>query len=328
MTEQVAAIVWVGTREGLLRWQAGAVTPVASDVAVTSLSRLPGSRIAAGLASGELLVLGRDGRVLRRVTLPDAAVPTSVLAIAGPVETWWLACAEGSLLELGGGGASIATRGRAPGAPLQVLPIPGRPRSALLLQPGAGLWLLAEPGRPPERWSQDGAAIRSAAAHPFDGHVWLARTELEFLRSIDGGRSFRPVEGVAPGLRPRALHWSDQPHGVVLALTHPRAAPPDPTDPSPVWSSADGGQRFGPVPSRRIDGVRDPVGELTCAASWSARDGHHIVLGSDRGELLGWCGGDGGAELLCDALPPIDHLLAVGAAPLLDPSSSGIFLLP
>ncbi|MBM4016046.1 MAG: hypothetical protein FJ293_13930, partial [Planctomycetes bacterium] len=64
MSEQVAASVWIGTREGLLRWQAGAVTPVAADVAITSLSRLPGGRIAAGLATGELLLLGRDGREL------------------------------------------------------------------------------------------------------------------------------------------------------------------------------------------------------------------------------------------------------------------------
>jgi hypothetical protein len=328
MSEQVAPTVWIGTREGLLRWQAGAVTPVAPDVTITALARLPGGRVAAGHAGGELLVVGRDGRVVRRVVLPDQSVPTSILAIAGPVDAWWVATKVGHLLEISGGGASVALRWQAPDAPLFVLPIPGRPRAALLLQSGAGLWLLPDPARAPERWSEDGAAILSAAAHPFDGYVWLARTERELLRSIDGGRRFRPIGGLPAELRPRALHWSDQPQGVVLAVAHPSLRPPDPGDPSPVWSSRDGGQQFCPIPSRRIDGVRDPVGELTCAASWTTREGQWFVLGTDCGELLGWDGGNGGAELLCDALPPIDHLLASGAAPLLDPSSSGVFLLP
>lgn len=328
MSEPLAPIVWIGTRDGLLRWQAGGVTPIVSEVAVTALALLPGGQVAAGLGSGECLVAGRDGRSPRRITVATDARVSSVVALAGRSDSWWVGTASGALLELRNGGTVVERRWQAPAGPLHVLPIPDRPRSALLLVAGHGLWLLPESGREPTRWRDDDVALLAAIGHPFDGQVWLARTASQLLRSIDGARTFRPVAGWPATLRPRAVQFGEHARSDAYALSWPLPLPPDPVDPSPIWKSVDGGQSFHPVPSRQIDTVRDPVGELTCIASWLERGRQVVVLASDRGELLAWDGGAGQATLLADSLPPIDHLLATGPAPLLDPSSSGIFLLP
>lgn len=338
MTTATAPILWIGSRDGLLRWQAGAVTPIIGEAAVTALARLPGGRVAAGLESGDLVVAARDGTQTRRLARASRAAITSLLTIAGHGETWWLGTAAGELLESRDGGAHFELRWRTEGGALRVLSIPGRPRSALLLVEGSGVWLVSEPGQPPQLWSQvtaSGSAssthpIAALASHPFDGQVWLARTATTLLRSIDGARTFRPVIGWPADRRPRIVHFTDLPRGDAYAISWPPPMPPDPTDPSSLWKSIDGGQSFHPVASRQIDRARNPVGELTAVAAWleGAHDRDVVILGTDRGELLQWDGQDGHCDLLADQLPPIDHLLAAGPAPILDPSTSGVFLLP
>ena len=56
--------------------------------------------------------------------------------------------------------------------------------------------------------------------------------------------------------------------------------------------------------------------------------GFFAGLGTDRGELLVWRGGDSEAEPIASAFPPISTLAPVAAARALDPSTSGIYLLP
>jgi len=328
MTGGIAPILWIGTRDGLLRWQAGALTPVVSDVAVTAIARLAGGRVAAGLAGGQLLVVDRDGHEVRRTSLGVAARATSLAVLAGQGERWLVGTDRGDLCESRDGGATFEPVWSA-AAPLHVAAVPGRPRSALLLAEGTGGWLASEPDHEPQPWiDADHGAIVAALPHPLDAHVWLARSATQLLRSNDGARRFRPVAGWPETLRPRLLHFTELPRCDAYAIAHPRPQPPDPPDPSPLWRSVDGAQSFQPVATRLIDHARNPVGELTAVASWLERDQRTILLGTDRGELLTWDGEAGRTLLLADSLPPIDHLLAAGPAPILDPSSSGIFLLP
>lgn len=329
MSTSVAPVVWIGTREGLLRWQAGTLTPVAGDAAVTALAPLSGGRIVAGTAGGELLEVDRDGHPRLRARLPQRVAIASLLALHGRDERVLCGTADGTLIECRGDSEPRSAGFEIAGAPLQLLAVPGRPRSALLVSAGRGGWLLLDPERAPEPWfAADPAPLLELQPHPIDGHVWLARSATQLLRSNDGARSFRPVAGWPAGLRPRRLQFARVEPFLAYAIAYPAASPPDPADPSPLWTSNDGGQSFHPVASRWIDQVRNPVGEITALAPLVANDRAALLLATDRGELLRWTSAQQPAHLLADQLPPIEHLLAAGSAPLVDPSTSGIFLLP
>jgi hypothetical protein len=125
----------------------------------------------------------------------------------------------------------------------------------------------------------------------------------------------------------RALRFDTQaPHRLFL-LASAAAHPPEPDDPSPLWWSDDAGRSFTAVPSRRLDRVRDPSGEIAALALWRDHDRAFVALGTDRGELL-VVRGDAASDLLADGLPPIVTLAPATAAHALDPSTSGIHLLP
>ncbi|MBL8843349.1 MAG: hypothetical protein JNL90_17650 [Planctomycetes bacterium] len=333
MSTSVAPVVWIGTREGLLRWQAGTLTPVAGDAAVTALARLPGGRVVAGTASGELIEADRGGHPRLRSRLPQRAPIASLLALHGRDERLLGGTAAGALVEFGSEGPARAVRFDAPSAPLQVVGVPGRPRSALLVSAGHGGWLVQDPDRAPEPWfSAPTAPLLDVTPHPIDGHVWLARTATQLLRSNDGARSFRPVAGWPASLRPRRVAFAPIEPFTAFAIAYPTAEPPDPADPSPLWTSNDGGQSFHPVASRLIDHARDPVGEITALAPLAEHERVALLFATDRGELLRFAAAPSApqqpAHLLADRMPPIEHLLAAGTAPLVDPSTSGIFLLP
>ncbi len=329
MSTNVAPVVWIGTSEGLLRWQAGTLTPVVSDVAVTALVRLPGGRVMAGTADGELIESDRTGRPRLRATLAAGAVIASLLPLGGRSERVLGGTASGALVELNGDGETRAIDWIAPGAPLQVVGIPGRPRSALLVSAGRGGWFVTEPDQAPQPWfNAADAPLLDTTPHPIDGHLWLARTATQLLRSNDGARTFKPVAGWPASLRPRRVAFMSAPPWHAFAVAFPSGSPPDPADPSPLWTSVDGGQTFHPIESRRIDRARDPVGEITAIAALEEHQHLVVLLGTDHGELLRFAGGQPPAHLLADRLPPIHHLLATGTAPLVDPSTSGVFLLP
>jgi len=327
-----ATALLVGTRAGLYRWQAGAVSPLdAGGEPVTLLASLPGGGSGAGTAAGELLQLGPDGALQRRVATGVREAVTALLHLAGPAPALLVGTERGRLLGSRGPGRSFEAIPVpvAAEAPLRLFAVPGRPGSALLLLAGQGVWRAADRWGSFEPWLDGGSPKpHELAVHPVEGELWLAAADDRVLRSTDGARSFRAAAGTGAGLRPRALHFSAAPPHHAFVVTWPRREPPDPVDPSPLCTSRDGGQTFHAIPSHRIDRARDPSGEISAITSWRERGAEVIALGTDRGELLEWRGGERRATLLADGLPPIGALLALPAPSAHDPSTSGVLLLP
>src|SRR5688572_25846502 len=288
MTGTSTTCLYLGTRGGLYRWQARAISPLSSESdAITALGTLPAGHVLAATATGRLLRIDPVGKVVEVASMPGSARVTSLLTVAGPSVglTTVLALSEsGVLFESGDLGVTFR-----------------RSREDWLLQ---------------------------AIPHPIETELWLARSADQMLRSNDGARTFKAARGWPSSLRPRLVHYGPPPRAVALAVAWPAAVPPDPSDPSPLWESRDTGQTFHPIPSRLIDRVRDPSGELCAISSWRDGDSDLVALGTDRGELLEWRLGERPATLLADGLPPIESLLALPHRSALDPSSSGIHLLP
>jgi hypothetical protein len=334
--------VFVGTRAGLFEWQAGRVTPLSTgSESITALGALRGERLVAGTGSGALLVVDRRGRAVRAASPPSGAAITSLLALPSSPTTeprLLASTATGTLLEARLADSAhrrsdalrvelVERRVAADPAPAQLAAVTGRPRSAIVVATGRGLTFLADaadPSAAAQPWSRE--PIVELAAHASDASLWLARTPTALVRSNDGARTFRPVTGWPTDLRPRLVHFAAG--DLALAVAFPTPEPPDPADPSPLWTSHDAGLSFHPVPSRTIDRARDPSGEITALATTIDRATTLVLVATDRGELLQWRGTDSPAELLADHLPPVTTLLALRAAPELDPSTSGIHLLP
>jgi hypothetical protein len=331
--EATTAAIWVGTRAGLFRWRGGELVPIGGEgEPITALAALPGGRIAAGAADGRLLALERDGAVGERGSLPRGEAVVSLHHVPGSgsaAGALLVGTARGRLLVSGGPAARpVRSEQVVAGEPaaLQVLGVPGRPRSVLVVGGGRGTWFVAEPDAKLEPWLRaPSPALLQAVPHDPDGHVWIGRSADRLWRSSDGARSFQPLAAWPQGVSPRFLHAAGPDR--VLVLAHPRRDPPDPSDPSPLWLTADSGLGVHPVASRWIDRARDPSGEITAATSWRERDRVLFALGTDRGELLEWRV-DAPSTLLADGLPPIDVLLAQSASSQVDPSTSGIHLLP
>jgi hypothetical protein len=226
-------------------------------------------------------------------------------------------------------GAHFAENPRFPatGGRVELLGVPGRPRS-LFAFTESGVFHSPDGGATFETWSSVHlAGLTCVVVHPYDSQLWLASTREGLLRSLDGARTFRRAEEFPEELRLRALRFESRaPHRLFL-LANATRMPPEPDDPSPLWWSDDAGRTFTAFPSRRIDRSRDPSGEITTLAVWRDHDRTVAGFGTDRGELL-LLRSDSPAELLADALPPIVTLAAATAAHTLDPSTSGIHLLP
>jgi hypothetical protein len=332
MSSPRSPAIYVGTRAGLFLYQEGAIAPLSRGLEhVTALASLPGARIAAGTARGEIASFGPDGAQWRCVVSPAAEAITSLLTVPGPEPLLLAGTARGSLLasaDLGRTFLPAPAIGPAQAA-LTLHAVPGRPRSALALLSGHGVLHAADFRTGFELWtSRDGEPLLELCAHPLEGHLWLARTRDRLLRSTDGARAFSPAAGWPADLRPRLLHFSPAPPHPAFAVAWPRPDPPDPSDPSPLWMSRDAGLTFHPIPSRLLDRPRDPSGEITALTSLLDRDAAVVLLASDRGELLEWRRPDLEASLLASDLPPIEILLAVPSPTPLDPSTSGIHLLP
>ncbi len=327
----------IGTRAGLFRWHGGSLAPIGTGSdAITALAPLPGSQVAAATERGRLLRVRPDGAVAAIDETPGSESIASLHWVPGPASrtagTLLVGTAAGRLLasdDLGATFHRVEPLAHGTAAPLVVVGIPGRPRSALLLVARREILLLADPSGALEPWHADGTdALVQLAADPGDAELWLARATHGVARSRDGARTFAAVAGWPAGLRPRALHVAAAPRPRVVVVAWPGTEPPDPSDPSPLWLSADAGLCFHPVASRLVDRARDPSGELTTVASWRERDGGVLAFGTDRGEILAWSDEARPARLLADGLPPIETLLAAPTDATIDPSTSGIHLLP
>jgi len=330
--------IFLATSAGLFRYQGGTIALLgAEQEPITALAPLPGGRVAAATRGGSLLRAEPDGSVTRLPPAPGDEPLLSLVCVAraGRGVLLLASTAGGRLLESADLGETFH-RAAAPAlarpAPLRLVGVPGRPRSALLVAESGGGWLASELPGPFEPWfGALEAPILQLVAHPVEIELWLARTASGVVRSTDGARSFRPVSGWPADLRPRRLHFGGGPTPRAFALAHPRRDPPDPSDPSPLWQSSDGGLSFHPILSRVIDPPRDPSGELTSLAThrdFRDRNAELVLLATDRGELLEWSGADRPAALLAGDFPPIESILAVPSRSNVDPSTSGVFLLP
>jgi len=338
MTGSPTITIFLATSGGLFRYQAGTLALLGGESEpITALGALPGGRVVAATRGGKLLRAEPDGSVTLLAHSPVDEPLVSFLGLphAGRGTLLLAATSRGRLLESADLGESfrpaVAPTLARP-APLRVVGVPGRPRSALLLAESGGGWFAPElPGRFEPWFDGDDAPILQAVSHPLESEVWLARTRDSVLRSTDGARSFRPVSGWPPGLRPRLLEFCGGPTPRAFAIAWPPSDPPDPSDPSPLWQSRDAGLSFHPVLSRVIDPPRDPSGELTSIATYrDLRDRvvEFVLLATDRGELLEWTATDRPATLVAGDLPPIDSIVAVPARSAVDPSTSGVYLLP
>jgi len=326
--------LFLGTRCGLFRWQDGIVAPISggSDP-ICALLPLPLDRLLVGTEGSRVLQLcagGRDG--------PDAgplsSEPiTSLLRVPGTNRV--LAGLRGGELFMSDDlGTTFHARPRigAGATHLELLPVSDRPHSVLAFTDD-GVWHSPDAGESFERWSQPSPAelftgLRCAAVHSDDHRLWLVAVHGGLLRSLDGGRTWRPVDALAPGTRARALVFERSAPFRLFLLAESTALPSEPSGPSPLAWSDDAGRSFHFVSSRRLDRARDPSGEITSLAIWRDHDRTLAGLGTDRGELLVWRGGDSEAEPIANAFPPISTLAPVAAARALDPSTSGIYLLP
>lgn len=328
--------LFLGTRCGLFRWQDGVVAPISggSDP-ICALLPLPLGRLLVGTEGSRVLQLGTDGRDAP-VAGPLSGEPITSLLLVPGTNRVLAGLRGGELFVSDDLGATFHARPRVGdgGTHLLLLPVPDRPHSVLAFTDD-GVWHSPDAGESFERWSQPTpadlfAGLRCAAVHPDDHRVWLVAAHGGLLRSLDGGRTFRRVDELVPGTqtRARALVFERSAPYRLFLLAESTALPPEPSGPSPLGWSDDAGRSFHFVTSRRLDRARDPSGEITSLAIWRDHDRTLAGLGTDRGELLVWRGGDSEAEPIANAFPPISTLAPVAAARSLDPSTSGIYLLP
>jgi hypothetical protein len=319
----------IGTRGGLFRLQDGIVAAVSggSDP-IESLLPLAGDQLLAGTARARVLRFGSGGRVGPVGDAMAHGAIASLFVVPGTKRVL-AGASDGALFFSDDLGARFRAMARFPatGARVELAGVPGRPRSVFVFSE-SGVLHSPDGGATFETWSStrlDGLA--GVVVHPFEPQLWLAATRDALLRSLDGARTFRRADGLPDGLRARSLRFDSRtPHRLFL-LAGATRLPPEPDDPSPLWWSDDAGRTFAPVPSRRLDRVRDPSGEITALTLCRDHDRSHVALGTDRGELL-IVRGDAPSELLADGLPPIVTLASATAAHTLDPSTSGIHLLP
>ena len=327
--QMTATALLIGTRGGLFRLQDGIVAPVSggSDP-IESLLPLAGDQLLAGTARARVLRFGSGGRVGPAADSLAHGAIASLFVVPGTSRVL-AGTSDGALFVSDDLGFRFRPNERflASGSRVELAGVPGRPRS-LLVFTESGILHSPDGGGSFEPWSETPfAGLTCVVAHPFEPQLWLAATAAGLLRSLDGARSFRRAVDLPEELSVRALRFDTHaPHRLFL-LAGAAAEPPEPDDPSPLWWSDDAGRSFVAIPSRRVDRVRDPSGEIAALTLWRDHDRTHVALGTDRGELL-IVRGDAPSELLADGLPPIVTLAAATAAHALDPSTSGIHLLP
>jgi hypothetical protein len=326
--QKTTTALLIGTRGGLFRFQDGIVAPVSggSDP-IESLLPLAGDRLLAGTAGARVLRFESGGRIGPSTGSLAAGAIDSLFVVAGTQRV--LAASGGALFVSDDLGARFHenTSLRTGGGRLELVGVPGRPQS-LFVFAESGVWHSPDGGTSFSEWSEARLpGLRCVVVHPYEPQLWIAATRDGLLRSLDGARSFRRVEEFPEELRVRALRFETRtPHRLFL-LADATRLPPDPEEPSPLWSSDDAGRTFTAVPSRRVDRARDPSGEFVALAVWRDHDRTIVALATDRGEIV-IVRGDAPAELLADGLPPIVTLAPATAAHTLDPSTSGIHLLP
>ena len=278
----------------------------ASDDALEAIARVPGSspRLLAAMADGQVFVVDEDRPRLRPHV--DLANITGV--------------------EVDEPAASTAYYRRRISARLD----PSRPRAVLVASAAHGLFRIDvdEPDRaelllPARDFHPHGLAVQ-----PEEADLWLVAGTRELRRTTDGGRTFQPVTLGEPSTGIRAIAVEPCPGGRFVVLCDPR--PPDPKrdDPSPLWISSDGGQSFVVIDADPIDQPRDPCGELLCIALLARGEERALLYGTDRGELLRLRRGRKVAELLATDLPAVLHIEPLVEPDPVDPSTSGIHLLP
>jgi hypothetical protein len=327
--EMRATALLIGTRGGLFRLQDGIVAPVSggSDP-IETLLPLAGDQLLAGTARARVLRFGSGGRIGPAAESLAHGAIASLFVVPGTRRVL-AGASDGALFVSDDLGLRFHPVERFPasGERLELAGVPGRPHS-LLVFTESGVFHSPDGGTRFEPWSETPlAGLACVVVHPFEPRLWLAATAAGLLRSLDGARSFRRADDLPEELSVRALRFDSRaPHRLFL-LAGAAAMPPEPDDPSPLWWSDDAGRSFSPIPSRRIDRVRDPSGEVAALTIWRDHDRSHVALGTDRGELL-IVRGDAPSELLADGLPPIVTLAPATAAHALDPSTSGIHLLP
>jgi hypothetical protein len=327
--QKTTTALLIGTRGGLFRFQDGIIAPLSggSDP-IESLLPLAGDQLLAGTAAARVLRFGSNGRFGPSSDSLAAGAIESLFVVPGTARVL-AATSNGALFVSDDLGASFceSPRFHATGGRLELLGVPGRARS-LFVFAESGVWHSPDGGTGFEPWSSARlAGLRGVVVHPYEPQLWLASTREGLLRSLDGARSFRLAEEFPAELRVRALRFETRTPHRLFVLANATRLPPDPGEPSPLWWSDDAGRTFTAFPSRRVDRLRDPSGEIKALAVWRDHDRTVVALGSDRGELL-VLRGDSAAELLADGLPPIVTLAPATAAHALDPSTSGIHLLP
>jgi len=147
------------------------------------------------------------------------------------------------------------------------------------------------------------------------------------LRSRDGGQTFSTLEEGPALQRPRGLMVVSTPPYRLFLLDAEPETPPAEEDPSPLWTSTDDGLSFESFPARVVNRHRDPSGEiLTLDYDAAVR---RLFYGTSRGELLSLeVEGAPRSELIAHDLAPIQVVIVSRADRSIDPSTSGIYVLP
>lgn len=326
------AAVVLGTSEGAYRVDHGGVTPLgAGHESVTCLARLQDQELLAGTRAGALWISSEQGSEWQQLPGPRGPAPIlSLQNMEGEADETLAYQGDGRLWRYTRARGLQPAAGQTPFEPwpgqAELTEVPGPDAGCLLCREGDGLYRSRRPFesfelvRPlPSR------AIRSVAIHPTDADLWLLATSAGLMRSRDRGRTYQPV--ALPGgsaLRTIAFEHST-PHRL-FCLAEPAGSTAARSDPASLLVSKDGGLSVQSWPAGLIDTARDPSGEITAFRIDSKRQ--RLYYGTNRGELFYLALRDDRVEAVTRDLPPIQSMILGASSSAIDPSTSGIFMLP
>jgi len=319
-----------GTPRGVFRISdQGDVTPLGPpDALVSSLALSAKGEVVVGTSAGQILRHSmRNGRWEQAVVPEGLGGISSLARLPGSSSSLLAGTETGQLLRSNDDGDTFGAFGELPpgAAPpgVQISVLPDQPRQvAVLSSRGAEIVHLEDqaielvPGS---------GGIRHLAIHPRDHELWFALTADSILRSIDRGSHWTVASKLQSS--PRSIfieRWS--PYRILILSRDSDDAPAHVKE-SSLSTYDDHERSLRPLPSSVVDRPCDPTGEITCAAFVPAPQDSSFVYATDRGEVVQVFLSELRAELIASGLPPI-HRLLCAPADLLDPSRSGIYLLP
>lgn len=323
----------IGTQEGAYRLHHGAVTPLgAGGECVTALLELGSREFLAGTYSGCIYHSQDRGSQWSLSQTPNGdRQVTALFAGRGRHSVYLAGTADGQLWQSTDQGKTFEALGSSQKAPqdpwcaIDLGEVPGEPHRCLISTSSRFLAI---------RSLKDGQLTSCAASlsetafqariHPTDPHLWLIAGKNQLWRSADGGESLAPTTPLLQNPR-RILFEAVSPFRVFVLTSQP-ALPPAAEDRSTLWVSNNAGLDFEAFPAGLIDRPRDPSGEITCLVHVPRTQ--WVIYATDRGELLSLHLQERRVEMLAEDLPPIATLILTRASELLDPSASGIYVLP